>query len=89
MNVVINARQITLFLIAGVIVFWYSENNIKFSFVVSLSGSRLRFEALVYGVVAIHYRLQRNGRMTRVCLDECIRRALKLAYELRCDVNKG
>lgn len=88
MSVIINTKQIT-FLIAVVMVFRHSEAGIKFSFIASLSNSRLRFEALVYGVVTIHYRFQRNGRMTRVCLDECIRRALKLAYELRLDVNKG
>lgn len=46
---------------------------------------RRQFMELLLSVIAF----RGTGRMTRVCLDECIRRALKLAYELRRDVNKG
>lgn len=51
--------------------FRHLEVSMKFLFVVSLSC--LRFEALVYEVVAIHYRFQERQDVSRVCLDECIR----------------
>lgn len=60
--------------------FRHLEVSMKFPFVVSLSC--LCFEALVYEVVAIHYRFQERQDVSRVCLDECIRRALELAHEL-------
>lgn len=61
--------------------FRHLEAGIKFLFVV-LSLSCLCFEALVYEVVAIHYRFQERQDVSRVCLDECISRALELAHEL-------